>query len=140
MGIFRSPSMMDDFYQSTICTDCLPQGLLSKIYNSIPIPPAILATLLLGPLLIFLTAQLLLIGAPLHNENDKDNSSWMIPFQPVPWRILASVRPSFNHHASTKMLSVQFFRVPERSEERHEKASEVQNFPYEFRRISIDRT
>ncbi|PVH85401.1 hypothetical protein DL98DRAFT_557695 [Cadophora sp. DSE1049] len=101
---------MDDFYTPASCTDCLPQGLLSEIYHLIPIPPAILATLLLGPLLIFLTAQLLLIGAPPNLEAEKEKSSWMVPFQPVPWRILES-----------------FFGVPKRSEEKYEKASEKLN-------------
>lgn len=83
---------MDDFYNPASSTDHLPQGLFSKIYYSIPIPPAILATLLLGPLLIFLTAQLLLIGAPVNPEEEKDEIVWTVPFQPVPWRVLESVR------------------------------------------------
>ncbi|KAL5319479.1 hypothetical protein ACEPPN_012533 [Leptodophora sp. 'Broadleaf-Isolate-01'] len=83
---------MDDFYKLAPSTDKLPQGLgfLSKTWNSIPTPPLILATLLLGPLLIFLTAQLLLIGVPVHAEEEKEKHSWMVPFQPVPWRVLES--------------------------------------------------
>ncbi|KAH7321454.1 hypothetical protein BKA65DRAFT_512162 [Rhexocercosporidium sp. MPI-PUGE-AT-0058] len=103
---------MDDFYKPAPSTDRPPQGhsFLSKIWDSIPIPPLILATLLLGPLLIFLTAQLLLIGGPVDPEEEQENNSWMVLFQPVPWRVLES-----------------FFGIPKRSEEKYQKASEELN-------------
>ncbi|KAL2067855.1 hypothetical protein VTL71DRAFT_15953 [Oculimacula yallundae] len=104
---------MDDFYKPVANADFLPQGLISKIWHSIPIQPALLATLLLGPLLIFLTAQLLLIGAPEDpekKEKDKIHNQWMVPFQPVPWPVLES-----------------FFGMPKRLEEKYEKASKDLN-------------
>ncbi|CZT46192.1 uncharacterized protein RSE6_06590 [Rhynchosporium secalis] len=84
---------MDDFYKPLTSTDTLPLGLLSKLWHSIPIPPALLATLLLGPLLIFLIAQILLIRAPADPEKEDkgtEDNLWMIPFQPVPWPVQES--------------------------------------------------
>ncbi|KAG4436943.1 hypothetical protein IFR05_007556 [Cadophora sp. M221] len=100
---------MDDFYKPGPSTHSLSQGLgfLSKTWHAIPIPPLILATLLLGPLLIFLTAQLLLIGAPVDAEEERVTNSWMVPFQPVPWQVLES-----------------FYGIPKRSEVKYREASD----------------
>ncbi|KAK0100997.1 hypothetical protein ONS95_013013 [Cadophora gregata] len=98
---------MDDFYRPASCPDCLPQGLVADIYHSLSISPAILATLLFGPILIFLTARLLLIGDTPDPKEEKEQTSWMVPFQPVPWRVLEC-----------------FFGVPRRSEEKYKEISE----------------
>ncbi|PBP17431.1 cytochrome P450 [Diplocarpon rosae] len=82
--------MSNDFYDTTDSSPLIRQNLLSKLWESIPIPPTILATLLLGPLVIFLTAQLLLIGLSETSKDGEEYDLWMVPFQSIPWRVLES--------------------------------------------------
>ncbi|OWO99881.1 cytochrome P [Marssonina coronariae] len=97
--------MLNDFHDTDDSSSLIQQTLLSKPWESIPVPPAILATLLLGPLVIFLTAQLLLIGVSGNARDGKDCDLWTVPFQPIPWRILES-----------------FFGIPKKAETVYETA------------------
>ncbi|KAJ5033477.1 uncharacterized protein L3040_008592 [Drepanopeziza brunnea f. sp. 'multigermtubi'] len=102
--------MSTNFYDTAQDPNLVSQGLFYQLWQAVPISPIILATLLLGPLIIFLTASLLLIGGVEKPEDESERDVWMLPFQPVPWRILES-----------------FFGIPKRVELRYQEALEELN-------------
>lgn len=85
--------MDDDFHRGVKLSAPKSLDFLTNLLQSIPIP-LIFLTLILGPLIIFLTAQLLLIGAPKKPDDIDEGDAWMLPYQRVPWRVLGSVRMS----------------------------------------------
>ncbi|KAK2628591.1 hypothetical protein QTJ16_001694 [Diplocarpon rosae] len=119
--------MSNDFYDTTDSSPLIRQNLLSKLWESIPIPPTILATLLLGPLVIFLTAQLLLIGLSETSKDGEEYDLWMVPFQSIPWRVLESV--SIHQFCSVlrNMLTLKFFGIPAKAETDYKRALDELN-------------
>ncbi|PBP20502.1 cytochrome P450 [Diplocarpon rosae] len=117
--------MSNGFYDTTDSSPLIPQTLLSKLWESIPIPPTILATLLLGPLVIFLTAQLLLVGLSENSGDGKECDLWMVPFQSIPWQVLESV--SIHQFCSVlmNMLTLKFFGTPAKAETDYQTALDI---------------